>query len=389
MVMSKYTTPKVMKINHYNSSNSLTSYIVTFNFTSDLDSKPKKFQVRDGKKFGVLDRMNDRKKTVQEREAIALDLASKILECLKNGYNPFEPNKIGSIVAPTMSISEIFKLTIDWKKKQDLSIVTIRNYQRVAKIICKYYKGGNIVGFTKEAARDFLERHCSGKSGTTYNTYLTYAGSLFSAVKEQGFITENPFDNIKTRRARVSGNKPYSIEQVRELSKQLQEHNQNNLYICCMLMYYAGIRIEECRKLKVENIDFANGHITIWSSSSKTTFTDSVPLHNSLRNILASHCRGKTSSDYIFVSKNGDWVNEDYFKSRFKRLKSEDKITIPNGCTLCSIRHTFFVNLYRATKDIYLVMRVARHKSVNTTMRYLRSLGENINNDNISMIETL
>lgn len=156
-----------------------------------------------------------------------------------------------------------------------------------------------------------------------------------------------------------------------------------------MLMYYAGIRIEECRKLKVENIDFANGHITIWSSSSKTTFTDSVPLHNSLRNILASHCRGKTSSDYIFVSKNGDWVNEGYFKSRFKRLKSEDKITIPNGCTLCSIRHTFFVNLYRATKDIYLVMRVARHKSVNTTMRYLRSLGENINNDNISMIETL
>ena len=136
------------------------------------------------------------------------------------------------------------------------------------------------------------------------------------------------------------------------------------------------------------NIGRSTQHVSVVSYNVTTLNIEAVAGNAIITQVTVLE-NGKTSSDYIFVSKNGDWVNEDYFKSRFKRLKSEDKITIPNGCTLCSIRHTFFVNLYRATKDIYLVMRVARHKSVNTTMRYLRSLGENINNDNISMIETL
>lgn len=62
-----------------------------------------------------------------------------------------------------------------------------------------------------------------------------------------------------------------------------------------------------------------------------------------------------------------------------KQNKINRKIGIRNECTFYSWKHTGVVDLYNLTKDPYTVMRQCRHKDLETTMRYLRSLGCGVN----------
>jgi integrase len=41
-----------------------------------------------------------------------------------------------------------------------------------------------------------------------------------------------------------------------------------------------------------------------------------------------------------------------------------------------SFRHTAAVDLYRRTKDVYLLQKLLGHSTIVVTLKYLRSLGE-------------
>jgi integrase len=50
--------------------------------------------------------------------------------------------------------------------------------------------------------------------------------------------------------------------------------------------------------------------------------------------------------------------------------------------TIYSFRHTAAVQLYRRTKDVYLLQKLLGHSSIVVTLKYLRSLGE-LNSDEL------
>jgi integrase len=81
--------------------------------------------------------------------------------------------------------------------------------------------------------------------------------------------------------------------------------------------------------------------------------------------------------DNIFT-KSPMPFNNSYFSKQWNReriaLLSEGLI-YPKQ-TLYSFRHTAAIDVFRRTKDVYMVQKMMGHSSVVVTLKYLRSLGE-------------
>jgi integrase len=82
-------------------------------------------------------------------------------------------------------------------------------------------------------------------------------------------------------------------------------------------------------------------------------------------------------NDNIF-SLSKEPFNDSYFSKQWSR---EKKKLLSHGLiypkqTLYSFRHTAAIDVFRRTKDVYMVQKIMGHASVLVTLKYLRSLGE-------------
>lgn len=53
-----------------------------------------------------------------------------------------------------------------------------------------------------------------------------------------------------------------------------------------------------------------------------------------------------------------------------------DKGLIYKNQTIYSFRHTAAVEVFRRTKDVYLLQKLLGHSTIMVTLKYLRNLGE-------------
>lgn len=79
----------------------------------------------------------------------------------------------------------------------------------------------------------------------------------------------------------------------------------------------------------------------------------------------------------IFSGKT-EVLNKYFFTTIWKRLR-QDLIKcklIEEGQTIYSFRHSAAIQIYKRTKDIYLLQKLMGHGSIGVTQKYLRSLGQ-------------
>jgi len=70
----------------------------------------------------------------------------------------------------------------------------------------------------------------------------------------------------------------------------------------------------------------------------------------------------------LFVSRNGNRLSARQLRHLFHRW--QEKAGFERRLPFHSMRHTALTGVYRKTRDIRLVQRVARHKSISSTIRY-------------------
>ena len=208
-------------------------------------------------------------------------------------------------------------------------------------------------------------------SGRNYNNHLKVLKLIFNELEEEGIIQNTPILRVKKRKQVTTIHKVYSVEQVMNIIKVAKEKHPN-LYLCILLLYYQFIRISEITVLHWDNIDLGNNIINIIPQNSKNGLLRSLPIHDDLIQVLKT----RDQNGYLF-DMNGKPPNSDYFGTKWGRLKKI--IDIEEGYTLYGFKHTGVTNLYKSTKDIYLVSRLCGHISIKTTEIYLRSLGLDIN----------
>jgi integron integrase len=181
-----------------------------------------------------------------------------------------------------------------------------------------------------------------------------------------------------------------------------------------VLMYGAGLRHRECRRLRVKNIDFDEGHIVVRSGKGDqdriTVLPERArqPLREQIEGVRRLHQRDlddgfgavylphalerkypnenrefgwqwvfpaqQMSKDPRSGSIRRHHVSEAYFGEFFKQ--AVDRVGITKNAVPHSLRHSFATHLLEDGADIRTVQELLGHKDVRTTMVYLHVMNK-------------
>lgn len=212
----------------------------------------------------------------------------------------------------------------------------------------------------------------------------------------------------------VRAKKPTKLPVVltREEIKAVLQHLTEPSWLMASLLYGAGLRLMECLRLRVKDIDFATHQLTVREGKGGhdrvTTLPDSVyaPLQRHLDEVQRLHtCDledgfGSVYLPYAFERKyphaSHDWIWQYVFPAAPRSRAPRSGITrrhhvaplvfqraikaavrpagIPKAASCHALRHSFATPLLAQGADIRTVQALLGHKELNPTMIYTHVL---------------
>jgi integrase len=282
-------------------------------------------------------------------------------------------------IANHESIASLFQRALEKKLSADLSKKHKDNlrhlYNHFMAFLGEDGRKLNIRELTTPKVEEFLERFNS--SGTHYMNKRRDLSVLFNTAGR--LIDENISIVKKTERMRVKSrlHLAYEKEQLQPVLNFIKS-THINLYRCCLLTYCCLLRPhEEIRLLTKKHFKADNTEIHLSGDENKGGKVRVVYVPDYVRLELNPVIDELKRDDNIFSLVKTPF-NDCYFNKQWNREKHgllNHGLIYPNQ-TLYSFRHTAAINVFRRTKDVYLLQKMMGHSSVVITLKYLRSLGE-------------
>lgn len=163
-------------------------------------------------------------------------------------------------------------------------------------------------------------------------------------------------------------------------SQHQSKYNQNtSIRDCAMLSLFlgTGIRISECVGLNLEDIDFPNNAFKVTRKGGNQVvlyFSDEVKAE--LQKWIEYRATLSADTNALFLSLQKKRITTRAVQNLVK--KYSQTVNPLKKITPHKLRSTYGTNLYRETKDIYIVADVLGHKDVNTTKRHYAAISEDI-----------
>lgn len=211
---------------------------------------------------------------------------------------------------------------------------------RVLKRFAQGRQKRRIASITAEELRSWLVGLDASQS--TKKTVQTRLNTFFGWAYRQGYTKDNPCEKLEKIRLDEGDPEILTVTECKQLVSAANQHDPDFLPYLALALFQ-GIRPEECKRLKVEDIDLKRKQITVSGKAAKTRDRRIVPLQAPALAILEK-CLQKT------------WFN---FQTNFRRRR--DAVRKLAGLTEWPkdvLRHTaasHFYNLYgmdEATKAL-------------------------------------
>ena len=277
------------------------------------------------------------------------------------------------------------------KNKKDITIYDIENIkskdiERYLSFLSGYEKNGEF----------------RSNSDTAKARKLSSIRALFKYLYTSEMISQNVASIVKTPKIRSKEIVRLETDEVAKLinlaenpvnmTKQQQgfnKHTQKRDIAILSLMLGTGIRVSECVGINNDDIDFKNNAFTITRKGGKRVvlyFSDEV------KDALIAYIKEKESKNTIPENENALFLSlqnkrigvravENMVKKYAKVVSPLKKIS-PH-----KLRSTYGTNLYRETKDIYIVADVLGHKDVNTTKKHYAAISEDLRRNAANVVK--
>lgn len=148
-----------------------------------------------------------------------------------------------------------------------------------------------------------------------------------------------------------------------------------------------GIRISELVGLNIEDLDFSNNAFSVTrKGGNKAILYFSDEIADALKTYI-EWCEAQKENNTDFGKKIAD-NHALFFSSTGKRItvRAVENMVVKYAKIICplkkitphKLRSTYGTELYRQTKDIYIVADVLGHKDVNTTRKHYAAISDDI-----------
>lgn len=142
------------------------------------------------------------------------------------------------------------------------------------------------------------------------------------------------------------------------------------------LMYSTGLRVSEACNLKLTDIDTPNKFISV--RHAKGGVDRKVMLDNKVLDLLRKYYKEYKPNEYLFNGAKGNEYSERSVQQVIKKAAKE--VGIKKRISTHSLRHSCFTQLVRNGVDIRHIQKLAGHKHLGTTARYLQIADEDVLN---------
>ena len=271
-------------------------------------------------------------------------------------------------------ISESQKNFVSFLRQEGKASATILAYgndiSQFAQFLTQQKNKQFVVDITESDIEDF-KTDLLAKKYTTKSVArkLNSIKTFFRFLKSQSIITQNPSESVEHPKYVLTPPRILTKMEYRSLRDVCR--NDPRMYAIVELFLQTGIRISELSRLTLE--DIKPNKISIKAHESHSTRI--IPLNKSAKNALDAWLQVRPQSQYrnVFITKTGRPFQVRNIRTALNR---QFRLADIKNATVNDLRHTFIAHQLKAGTPLVLVSKLAGHKRLSTTEKYLEFIKE-------------
>ncbi len=275
---------------------------------------------------------------------------------------------------------KIRKFEIYLKLEKSLSQNTVASYlndvNKLSEFIAMKYAGTMPENCTLQILQDFtIALHSMGIGSRSQARIISGIKAFYKFLVIEEIVDKNPSELLEAPKI---GRKLPEVLSVKEIDKILaaidlsKAEGQRNKAIIETL-YSCGTRVSELINIKISDLFFGDGFITVTGKGNKERF---IPISNkSIKeiNLYKDHQRTllnikKGHEDYLFLNRRGQKLTRVMIFTIIKETCA--KAGIQKNISPHTFRHSFATHLVEGGADLRAVQEMLGHESILTTEIY-------------------
>lgn len=255
-------------------------------------------------------------------------------------------------------------------KIENYSEQTIRNYLSALKLFLEYVEKINVDKVTDKEIQNYLF-YCKTEKKYSYSSMKQIIATISYLYKK---IFNQPIPEALNIELRKPSTLP-TVLSVNDISRILKVTQNLKHKTMLLLIYSAGLRLNELLELRIGDIDSEAMRIHIkFGKGKKDRY---VMLSENVLNVLREYYKTYKPKNYIFEGQDGGKYSPKSVQSVFKR--GLQKAGIKKKATVHTLRHSFATHLLDDGTDIRYIQELLGHKKLETTQIYTHVSSYSIN----------
>jgi integrase/recombinase XerD len=220
----------------------------------------------------------------------------------------------------------------------------------------------------------------SGTQTTTIARNISALRGFCRFMLMEGIIEEDPVENISTPKGWKRIPKVIGVDEVSSLLQRPGEGKELSLRDRAILeiIYSSGLRASEVINIKIGDINFEAGFITITGKGSKERV---VPINEAALTTIKKYIEEarpqllkKGNSSYLFLAKGGRPMT----RQRLWQLIKTYSTGLSTNISPHTLRHCFASHLLDGGADLRALQKMLGHTDISTTQIYTKVTPERL-----------
>lgn len=266
--------------------------------------------------------------------------------------------------------------------ERGLSENSVQNYvldvQKLMRFLEAYDISTSPVSINGEVIRKFIYEIAKSVNPRSQARIISGLRSFFNYMIFENYREDNPLELIESPKTGRKLPDTLELEDIDaliaaiDLSKPEGHRNKAMLET----LYSCGLRVSELINLKLSDLFFEEGFISVTGKGSKQRF---VPVSETTRNYINLYIETSRSAlsiqkgfeDIVFLNRRGRQLTRAMVFTIVKRLA--EKTGLRKTISPHTFRHSFATHLLRNGADLRAIQQMLGHESITTTEIYLHT----------------
>lgn len=266
------------------------------------------------------------------------------------------------------------------KIERGLSENSIENYsldvEKLIKYIEEYAITSNPLTITKTEVQEAIYTLSKPMKSTSQARFISGLKSFFGYLQFENYREDNPTELIEAPRLGRKLPDVLSEEDIDKLINAINlakpEGHRNKAML--ETLYSCGLRVSELISLKISDLYFDEGFISVTGKGDKQRFVPIAQSTQKFINIYIEEIRRhvniqKGHEDILFLNRRGKQLTRAMIFTIIKNLAQE--IKLQKKISPHTFRHSFATHLLQNGADLRAIQQMLGHESITTTEIYM------------------